>query len=432
MNYCTNQKRWVEKEVQKKVDILIKHVLNDIPETESIILAGGYGRGEGGVKITGKNVELINDFDVYTITEEKISDERLNKAANKATQEYGYKKVDFKRFVRKNFSNMFYVDLKCIPIKKLEKLPPMIRYYDIKNNSRIIYGKDYRKLIPDYKPSDIPFGEKLRMLLNRATHLLQYFSIDFFEKISESEKEWLEVFFSKAIMDSAKVIEMVRGEDSPNSMERKNKFKARLAKDPLLKDIPNFISLLDKYTKDRLNIKKLRIKNHIDEWFEIKKTILTIIKNYLSHEMKKEIENNQESARTIREDIWKKYVKPFVVFKRKQKTKIKIFDDFLTFLGQYYLNLIYSVRTFETYNKFNIKTLTIPRTPDQRFFPAMIMLLDSIEKNEINEKKLRQAEEYLREVYPVTITYSNTKERWEEINKEFCQAYLLFSFLKIS
>jgi len=434
MKYCANQNEWVQKEIQKRLDILIRHIINDIPETKSIILAGGYGRDEGGVKLRpNQKLELINDFDVYVITEEEVSDERLNKAANKTTFEYGYKEVDFKRFVRENFSNMFYVDLKCIPIKKLKKLPPMLRYYDIKSNSTVVWGEDFRKLIPNYEVEDIPFGEILRLLLNRATHLLQYFSITFFEEMSELEKEWLEVFFSKAIMDSARAIELIRGKVSKDSLSRNKKFKTDFKKDPLLIGSPKFFNLLDKYSKDRLNLKKLKIKDHIGEWFIIKKIILNIIKNYLSEVLGEKVKNNYEVAETIRKEIWKEYVKPFVVFKRKQKTSISLFDDILTFFGQYYLNYVYTIRTFQAYKKFNPKSLIIPRTPDQRFFASMIMLLDSVEKKGINEKKLVKAEKYLREIFPVELSnIKNIKKKWEELNKEFCQAYLIFSFLKIS
>jgi len=432
MSYSYHNQKWIQKKIQERINVLVKQILIDLPETKSIILAGGFGKGEGGIRIRpNKKIELINDFDVYIITNNVISEKRLNETANKVTKEYGYNAVDFKRFNRKKFSNMFYVDLKCIPLKKLNKLPPMLRYYDIRNNSKVIWGKDYRNLIPNYKVSDLPLGEGLRLLLNRATHLLQYFSIDFLDEINLKEKEWLEVFFSKAILDSAEAIEILREDLSPNIIVRNKKFQEKMRNESIIKNCPEFLKLLDKYTKFRIT-SKIRIKSHVQEWFLIKNVILKIIKNYVSEMTGKKIKNYEELSWILRKKIWKKYLRPYVSFKRRLIIKTSMFDDFLTFFGQYYLNFLYYVRIIQAYKKFNLNALIIPRSPDQRFFSSMILLLSCLKKEGIDEKTLKLAEKRLKEVYPVKkIKIKNPKKYWEKIKNEFCNAYLLYSFLKI-
>ena len=54
--------------IQNQLDILVAEIKKAIPEVISIILMGGYGRGEGAIKIKEDGQpQLINDFDIYFI-----------------------------------------------------------------------------------------------------------------------------------------------------------------------------------------------------------------------------------------------------------------------------------------------------------------------------------------------------------------------------
>ena len=53
----------------------------------SIILFGGFGKGEGSIQAINGKPAPFNDFDFYIVTEKKLSDENLNEISMNAAKE---------------------------------------------------------------------------------------------------------------------------------------------------------------------------------------------------------------------------------------------------------------------------------------------------------------------------------------------------------
>ena len=97
-----NQDEKIAKRINGDLSIIQQIILENFNDVESIILAGGFGRGEGSVLIHKEEVQPINDYDLYVITKFDNQKNIINK-------------------VRKLISSIIkirQVDLEVIPIKK--------------------------------------------------------------------------------------------------------------------------------------------------------------------------------------------------------------------------------------------------------------------------------------------------------------------------
>ncbi|MBU2104468.1 MAG: nucleotidyltransferase domain-containing protein, partial [Nanoarchaeota archaeon] len=152
----------VEKDIQKIKNFIVKE-LNPI----SIILFGGFGRGEGTYEIVGKKIIPLNDYDMYVVTKNKIPDEKLEEIGKKCSVLIGKGGGEFVENYNEIYekSKYFHVDLRWLDYNQLPKLRRINRTYELKYGSRVIYGEDVRKRIKEIK---VPLSEAFRYLINPA------------------------------------------------------------------------------------------------------------------------------------------------------------------------------------------------------------------------------------------------------------------------
>src|SRR3989344_9261194 len=162
----SNVDRFIEEDLSK-----IKSVVLDAIKVKSIILVGGFGKGEGLVDIKKNKITPLNDYDLYLITDKNYNDKYIEDLGVKCSKAIGRGGLDFVENPGETYdeNKFFHVDLRVIPYKKLRKLLPTQRTYEIKYGSKVIYGEDVRNLIPDVK---VPVSEAIRILFNKIDHLL--------------------------------------------------------------------------------------------------------------------------------------------------------------------------------------------------------------------------------------------------------------------
>ncbi len=131
----TQQGKKVDQQIKKYLDAIVEAILKKVPEAKSILLGGGFGRGEGSAEIKKGRIIPQNDFEIFLITEKNLKEGFVNQVANKAAQklDIGNVGADFYNFEREVFANTFYIDMKAIQINKLPYLLPMFRYFELKN-----------------------------------------------------------------------------------------------------------------------------------------------------------------------------------------------------------------------------------------------------------------------------------------------------------
>ena len=68
-----------DKKVEEDLKLIVHEILKKDPKVISIILTGGFGRGEGTVKITKNKILLYNDYDIQVVSQKNISKEEIDK-----------------------------------------------------------------------------------------------------------------------------------------------------------------------------------------------------------------------------------------------------------------------------------------------------------------------------------------------------------------
>lgn len=414
----------IDAEIQKYVDMAVQEILKKVPDAISIIIYGGYGRGEGSYFLDNGKVRPINDFDTYVITEKPVNPELLDSAADNFAKRLGIKGIPFKSFDKTwNFNDNFYLDLKCLTTAELKKLFPMIRYYELRNATNVVYGYDVRKLIPDYKISDIPLSEGARILMNRMTHLVEYLSME-----GKHDPLTLSFFSTKAFIDSCTALSLLSGRYSPSYKKRMEDFHANYKKDfpELEKKLPKLAEKVKKYTNWKLNIKGLPEKDVFKLWLDARHHIAEVAKYYFGKMLNKKIETLDDLSMAIA-SMGKIYYKPYAEdFSRKNlKFRNPLVTRFLSFGINNYFKILYFLRLIKE-RKFHPRIFFNSGAPDVLIMAAMVYILFSLnEDKSINKENFNKGMKALRKVYPAKAS------KWEEISQEYADAYVLFYLQKI-
>ena len=140
----------------------------NVPRLAGVVLGGGYGRGEGGVKVTGKREQgtaLSNDLDFFAITEEGASGAEiaaiaaaLEPISREWTSKLG---IDVDFTVRTPWRIRH--DERRIMVQELVR-----GYFDVAGKK----GEDLFAGVARRPAEDIPWGEAARLLMNRGMGLL--------------------------------------------------------------------------------------------------------------------------------------------------------------------------------------------------------------------------------------------------------------------
>jgi len=155
---------------------------------ESLILMGGYGRGEGAVIYRDGEEDVFNDYDFFLVMKTKVTEYQKRAVAEVAeslTLEIGIE-----------------IDLFPISMKKFCALPLSLMNFEIKQKSIIVLGNTkILDELPEYNASEIPIVEGTRLLMNRGI-LLLYCRRALAEQglVSVDEREKLIKYIFKALL----------------------------------------------------------------------------------------------------------------------------------------------------------------------------------------------------------------------------------------
>ena len=164
-------------EVDAVVEKHLSHIverLKLIPSVRSIILGGGFGRGEGSVLIDQAGIRPINDYDIFVVVSD---DDKTDCTAmsNIIAKEIGMRMIDI------------------IPVtySALPTLPATQFYYDLKYGSRHLWGEYILDLIPEYEEGHVDPEAGRTLLMNRLICAIEAYS----EKFEQGQLTRDEGFF---------------------------------------------------------------------------------------------------------------------------------------------------------------------------------------------------------------------------------------------
>ena len=288
MKFVQNPK--VNDEVVKIVEELKDEIISNF-HPKSIILSGSFGRGEATVIEENGKLKFLSDCEVTIIPYKCIFSR--SKIDEFESNFYGRTGLNVGIW---GATHSFYLITPFIN----KKLKPTIGNYDLKYGSQVIYGKDYLKKIPNFKPEDIPLWEGLRLLFNRMAEALVHFSV---EKPSEEMVFWTD----KIVLACQDALLLSLGEYHYSYRKRNEMFQNVFLEyfSELEDENPNFCELTVVATERKLNgTKNIDIGDPIEYWFDTAKicdeVFRYVIKNDMGIEFKDYLEFQEKYLRNMK------------------------------------------------------------------------------------------------------------------------------------
>lgn len=395
--------------IEKDMKIICRELNSRISGVISIILTGGFARGEGSVRKVGKKIYPYNDYDIQVVCSKKISKGEIDKISVEVSRKLGYRGIVNFYPLRKEEQKMkenFYIDLKVDSVSDLKKMLPRIRTYELKNDSLVLFGEDLRSFIPDCKLTDVPLAEGAKLLLDRMSQMIEYYSTE-----GKHEKEFLTYIIQQAYASCCTSLLLLSGRYELGYKKSMKIFKENYEKDfpSLYEKIPDLDEKIEKFIKWKSNPKNL--SNVEEEWFVARKNILIVSQYFFSKFLGREIKDiDQFSCEILK--MGRKFYGPYL------KEKFKVNPGM--FFPAWFLKYKYYKRLKKKPSLFFRR-----RSPGLIIFSSLIYFISSISEDGVNERCLKKGVDLLSKVYPVRGV------NWEEISMEYANAYIAFFMQKI-
>ena len=412
-----------DKKIQSDMDFVVSEIRKRDPEVISIILTGGFSRGEGPVKIDGKKILPYNDYDIQIVSKKKFSKENADKISVEISKELGYRGIEnfypFKK-EEQRIDNNFYIDLKWDTINDLKGLLPRIRNYELRNDSKVIYGKDVRKVIPNFSLKDMPLSEGAKLLLDRMSQLIEYYSSE-----NNYEQECLSYFIQQAYVAACTSLLLLSGKYKIGYKTSMEILLDTYEQDfpELFREIPDLHHKIRDYVNWKIEPKKPTIKNVKEEWFIVKENMLKVSKYFFSKFLDRRINNVGDLSNSILgmgEKFYLPYINDIV------RSKIGFSFDIVSRSLVPFVKLILIRKYKERLMEIESRKKDIGfKSPDLIIFGALPFIVDSIKRDGIDRVSLWRGKRILNEIYPMKgVT-------WEQITVEYANAYIVFFLQKL-
>jgi hypothetical protein len=152
----------VDKHIQRDLKVIQSALLDMLGmHMCSLVLVGGFGRGEGSVRWVDDKLRVVNDYDLLIIVDKMLTKVRYRDSLAQVAKHLA-RSLDLRA-----------LDLGIIPIQSLSTLPCTIYNYELREGHKVLYGDvDLKSHMPCYNPRDIPLFEGARLLFNRGGGLL--------------------------------------------------------------------------------------------------------------------------------------------------------------------------------------------------------------------------------------------------------------------
>ncbi len=334
--------RQADRRVQEDMD-KIKGVIIERLNPRSIILFGGFGRGEGSFEVINGKILPLNDYDMYVVSDKRIGDDIFERVGEECSGAIGRGGLEFVKHSSERYdkNKFFHVDLRCLEYSRLPKLLPTQRTAELKN-SMIIYGEDVRKIIPDI---EVPISDAIRLLFNKMNHLL----------IAKDNTREIKIIYSvKGFIDCCTALCIFYKRFKPSYTERARQIRGL--------DIPQELKWKVEWAnKFRLSPKFNSIKNADELWQDAVEWVGFTFKHIIA----KSLNLKQDDWNGIAGAVYKKL--PYSYFTPYLGNKC-------LFPLQYYLTLRFFIEGFK-YNEFLFNSLLSWRDAGIRIaIPQMLYL----------------------------------------------------------
>ncbi len=153
MPYTAHDTPAIVTRIQSDLHHIVQVVRSADPGLQSLVLTGGFARGEGSVR----GGEPQNDYDLIAIR----------------TRRHGRPSPSYDALRARLENDLgLHMDLAPVGAWRLSWTAPSIFWYETAQRGQVLYGKNLLHRIPRRSPQDLEPTEALRLLVNRAAGLL--------------------------------------------------------------------------------------------------------------------------------------------------------------------------------------------------------------------------------------------------------------------
>lgn len=161
--YTLSGNEQVEIRIRDHLSVITKCVISKVSKDDirSLVLLGGYGKGEGGVYLDESGYKPHNNFDLMLITRglNKNRREQLNNEISASLS-----------VIASNIE--VGIDVSVLDQHQLQNMPTRVLWYDMQQGHKTLYGdQTFIKSIRHLK-SDIPAWDMRNLMVNRGSLLL--------------------------------------------------------------------------------------------------------------------------------------------------------------------------------------------------------------------------------------------------------------------
>ena len=361
----------INKEIKENLDLTISVFTRSVPNLISIILVGGLGRGDANISYN-KDTIISSDIDIYVVTKNRLKGREIKRIKRNIKKEL---------IIGPKSKNKPLIDLHFTNLNELKNCLPLLRFYDLKYASKIIYGVDVRERIPNFT---LPYYEGTRLLLNRLRYSCEWITL---KKISEIEDRKFLTETSKNYYICCQAISILARKYEPFPKKAVNNIDKTINDlFPELKDYDLKIKA-KKYFSIRTGANDYKTKNAKKEWLKSIEILLKIIEYYHLKGIQLKSWNKFEKK------LSKIHLIPYI----KQKTRNPYSMNRLiqkTMVLKYFLKLIKKQTIYP-------RSLFISEDPALHLYKSTYYITKAIISGKIEPNMLKNAVHSLRRIYPV-------------------------------
>lgn len=309
MSYTIHNSEVIDARIESDLKIIKSLLINEFGnKIVSLVLIGGFPRGEGSVLIEKEFIRPLIDYDVVVVVEEKINNVKLRKCSEEIIEKIGLK------------GKNFHIDLITMLGNSIKKLPFTQFNYDFKYAGKVFHGdKNILSLIPEFDVRKMPLETARFLLFNRMINFIYTFSYDFIDKRPPTNEESLLLKYQclKNILDAGTALLILHGEYSPSYRERNRRFKK------LFSDKEDWVKFHQKSTNFKLDPINNKINmDPVDMWFKTKEIYEKMFCLFINQMYKKEFNDWIEFVEFyLKQNRWK--LIKLNIFQRIRKLKNK-------------------------------------------------------------------------------------------------------------
>jgi hypothetical protein len=419
MMYTELNNAFIEDSLQKQLDIIVSHTVSVYGNDCTVVLAGGFGRGEGSIRmLQGKIPVPLHDFDTYVIT---------NRTASHAEHLAMEQNIirDISRFIGTDLeSENFALGVEVVPHRSLGRLPPDLSTYEMKVASKVLHGPDVRGGIL-VKSGDIALSSGAITLFHRTTALLKNVEPEFLNLRQYPVGKRLETVYEccKVYTEICTALSLLGGFYKPSYRSRAEELQKHYSVFPQLQqDLPNLPEEVQIHTRMKLasDFSSI-IQRPAETWIETRRTLSIALRFFLSKFLRISAEGSWEdlcerSRGRMRSLFFRDYLS-FYLSKLGIRGPPLVSAANLTFQAYDYQSFRLKMRREGKRPGAHLLSLTSPIL--DVYLSSALVLFALQDDGNVDEELLDIGRDYLARIFSFDNYQSNVHDIWKD-SRDLC------------